>query len=1186
MKKIYLLLLTFSFSIISFGQSPIVVVDRANIIGPTDTGNSPLISSMGLTRGSGISLRNGANKFNSKSWDASSLSGAITNEEYVEWSVISNENYDVEITELDIRLRGSDNGPDFWQIQYSTDGFASVGTSIGVSQAVPLTNTDYNFNGLTINSDASGVITFRMFAWGPSTGSGWFRIETNTAWAGFGINFPGLRLLGNITSSSVNNTESNIVRSIIFDEPDNIVYTDYSATSGLTTTNSIKIGEFIIQDGGDDLSDTDSVGTILTDIEFDVINANSVEALGIFDGTTNISEGIKVESTFSFSAINSGSGITAPDNGIKSFDIYATFTNTVTDNEQILLAISSASADGASGSTFFSLNAGGAVTSTDGDNNKIEVIASGLLFGQQPMDTNQFETMTPFPTLLAIDDNSNNDLDAIGTVSVLSAGSLSGAPIDYSILGGVAVLNTLSFTEKETNITLFAFGSDDLGFTVSNSFDVNGPLISIAVQDFDNSSPNWGYTNDVPFFDNGWGSDGFYGIIDASSASPIDYPSFKNNILGENDLDDGGVNGTDGYANINFDIIDISSFENVKLSFDWQVIGYNAGNEDAQYELFYNGASQGIVLLFDGFGGTNPDASGTVNINVPSDIDTIGLILSIRNNGLTGFSGFDNFKLTSVFDGLLYTDNGWSPNAPSSTTGSDNAYVLDGTYSIGTNIQVNNLYVAEAATTIVSFGQSIKTNTGLVNFGVIELNSASTSYSSLISNNVRGEVIYNRHVNQLADTGSSTGKNDLIAAPVTNTNQTFLEFRTANPDVPSGTIDGVPSFLFGPFDKDTNDYINYTTADDGSLIEAGVGYRTASTAATGSAFRFVGNVETTTKLVPISIGTATDFNLIGNPYPSYIKLSDFLSDNNSEFSAANSGVYGYDGSATDGFTIWNQAYSDDNPSAVIAPGQGFLVTSKVGGGTIIFDAASRSIGTTDDFVVGRVSEVDLAHVKLEMTSDTHAFRTDIYFNNNATLGMDAGYDSGMFQGQAPEFAIFSHLVADNSGLDLAVQSVNYNALNTVVIPLGVNANQGEQLTIGILEMDIPEGIEVYLEDTLTNTFTLLNTSEYVLTPSTNLSGTGRFFLRFTADALSTSENNFETIQIYTTKTPKTLFIKGALENNTTVEIYDIQGRMILSSKLDTSRNSNQIDISGFTSGIYVVKLNNELQQKSKKVIIK
>ena len=263
-----------------------------------------------------------------------------------------------------------------------------------------------------------------------------------------------------------------------------------------------------------------------------------------------------------------------------------------------------------------------------------------------------------------------------------------------------------------------------------------------------------------------------------------------------------------------------------------------------------------------------------------------------------------------------------------------------------------------------------------------------------------------------------------------------------------------------------------------------------------------------------------------------------------------------------------------------------MLSSQVGGGTITFDAASRSIGTTDDFILGRLTENDLANLKLQLSRDNGTFNTDIYFNNNATLGMDAGYDSAVFDGQAPAFAIYSHLVEDNAGLDLGAQAVNYDAVNNVIIPLSINANQGEQLTISILENNIPEGVDMYLEDTLNNTFTLLNTSDFIITPSTNLSGTGRFFLRFTAEALSISEENFETIQMFTTSSPKTLFIKGVLENDTAVEIYDIQGRIVLASILNSSRNSNEIDISELTTGIYIVRLKDGIHQKSQKVIIK
>ena len=384
-----------------------------------------------------------------------------------------------------------------------------------------------------------------------------------------------------------------------------------------------------------------------------------------------------------------------------------------------------------------------------------------------------------------------------------------------------------------------------------------------------------------------------------------------------------------------------------------------------------------------------------------------------------------------------------------------------------------------AATTSVAAGQSITTNSSLWNNGTLELNSVSTSYSSLIINGTaNGDVQYLRHVNNTAASGES-GSNDLIAPPVFG--QAFGDFASVNPNIVENPSDPSQK-LFGPFNKTTGSYQLYDTdipEDASAILDAGNGYRAASSDT--STFTFEGEVAVTTITKPIVVAgpNAAEWNLIGNPYPSYIKLSDFLASNNSEFDPLSSGVYGYDGDASDGFNVWNQAYSDANPDAVITPGQGFLVASKAGGGTITYTPSMRSVGTTDDFIVGRNANPNLAHLKLQMTSDTDLYKTDFYFNENATLSMDAGYDSAIFGGNAPAFAIYSHLVETNEGRDLAVQSVNYNALNNVVIPLGVNATQGEQLSISVLETDIPNHIDVYLEDTVTNTFTLLNTTEYL-----------------------------------------------------------------------------------------------------------
>lgn len=1180
MKKIYLFptfLLLFS---LGFSQSVIVTVDRANIIGPTDTGNADFITSIGLTRGVGINRRSGADEFNSRDWDASSQATAETNDEYVEWSVTSSSNYEVEVTELDIRLRASDNGPSDWQIFYSTDNFATAGTALGTSQTSPLVSTDYNFNSLSINSGISGTITFRLYAWGPSTGSGWFRIATKTAWSDFGIAKPGLRMWGNITTTSINSTESNISAST-FDEPDNIDYSLYSATSGLTTVNSIKIGEYIIQDGGDDLTDADLVNTILTDLEFDVTGFNNIAALALFDGTTNVSENTSIGATTSFNAINSGTGIIATDESSKTFDVYATFNNSVVDNEQIQLTISSASSDGINGSIFETLNAGGASTSTIGDDNRIEVMATTINFNQNTSDVNQFEQMRLSPSVIAIDINSNIDFDFTNSITITSTGTLDpSSTVNVNAINGESIFNNLVFSARGTGLTLTA---STAGFSpvLSSTFDVIGPIITLAIQDFDGTTPEWTYSNDIPFFDNGWGTDGYYGLIDVSSASPLDYSSFSSNILGENDLEDEGENGTADFATISFDTIDISSYDNVNLSFDWQVIGYNANPDDAQYELIYDGIGQGYVFLHDG-NDVPTDGSGSISLDIPLAINTIALRVRIRNNGITGYSGFDNFKVTSVFDGLLYTNSTWTPNAPDGSTGTDNALILDGSYIINSDIVINDMFVTDDGAITIEKSNSLTVNGNFDSNNNVTLESDSNEYSSLIiDGNVSGNVIYNRYVN------TNANGNDLISAPVTG--ETFGVFASNNSNIfenPSNTTEK----LFGPFDKTTGTYLTYDTAipaEANVVLDAGTGYRAASS--DGSTFTFSGLVNTGNINVGIvnSGPNNPEWNLIGNPYPSYIKLSDFLAANNTQFDPLSAGIYGYDGNASDGWNIWNQAYSDANPNAVITPGQGFLVASVTGGGTMAFTPSMRSIGDTDDFIAGRSArDTPIVWLKLQINSSAQSYNTDFYFTDNASQGLDPGYDAGSFGGAAPEFSVYSHLVQDNNGLDMAIQSLGYTDLTDITIPLGINVLQGQQVTVSIANTTLPETIDVYLEDSLTNTFTLLNTSDYTFTAASTLSETGRFFIHYTEQSLSTIESEFNSLQIYATVTPKALFIKGQLSGNTVMRLFDIQGRLVLKTILDSSRNSNQINVSNLGTGVYVVQLSNNSQNKTQKVIIK
>jgi hypothetical protein len=126
---------------------------------------------------------------------------------------------------------------------------------------------------------------------------------------------------------------------------------------------------------------------------------------------------------------------------------------------------------------------------------------------------------------------------------------------------------------------------------------------------------------------------------------------------------------------------------------------------------------------------------------------------------------------------------------------------------------------------------------------------------------------------------------------------------------------------------------------------------------------------------------------------------------------------------------------------------------------------------------------------------------------------------------------------------------------------------------------------VYLEDTLENTFTLLNTSDYTFTPSTNLSGTGRFYLRYESQLLTTVKQPLDYLQIYTITSTKEIVVKGQLNFDTEAYLYDLHGRLVLSKDLDPSELSNIINVSTISSGVYVLKLLNNSHAKTVKVII-
>ncbi|WP_323786927.1 T9SS-dependent choice-of-anchor J family protein [Psychroserpens sp.] len=663
--------------------------------------------------------------------------------------------------------------------------------------------------------------------------------------------------------------------------------------------------------------------------------------------------------------------------------------------------------------------------------------------------------------------------------------------------------------------------------------------------------------------------------------------------------------------------------------FDWTTAGFsNSGSSAAfvRYENVATGAEDWLVTpALDMSTATNPELSFYASEDFGTDYGTVYTIrVSTTNTDHASFTtvqtyteadfsvdSYDQFSVdlsayaseatvyvafvmanddgdnwylddVVIYDNVpttfTYTSGTWAPFNPMGFASTDDDVVIAaGDAVLSSDLSCDSMTVNPGAGLTVDIGVTLTTASGMT------LESSATSYSSLIlDGTVAGTMTYERHVNM--NGSGSTGSNDLVSAPLTG--QAFNTFAAANSNIlNNGTL-----YLFGPFEKVTGQYVNWAGTET-STLDPGVGYRTGTTDNGSVTFTGTANNGTVTNDI-INGGSNNEiWNLVGNPYPSYINVQDFLNHdvggatNLALFDATTAAIYGYDGSALNGWTIYNLATT--TPSTVMAPGQGFFVSANAAN-TAAFDLeftpAMRSTGSSDDFIVGR--NAALTYLILNVSANDKSYNTDLYFNSNASQGFDVGYDAGIWGDTPPEFGIYSHLVQDNVGKPMALQALNSSNLSDVTIALGVNANQGEQITFSISDMTLPASVNVYLEDVVENTLTLLNNSDYVMTPSTALSGTGRFFLRASEDALSTLDNSLDMLNIFAVNASDELVISGQLaEENTMLNLYDIQGRLVLSTKLNDSILQNRIDVSSVNAGVYIVTVQNNSQEQTKKVIL-
>lgn len=529
--------------------------------------------------------------------------------------------------------------------------------------------------------------------------------------------------------------------------------------------------------------------------------------------------------------------------------------------------------------------------------------------------------------------------------------------------------------------------------------------------------------------------------------------------------------------------------------------------------------------------------------------------VTLNNSNITGYSIY----LSDDWTGSINSNSFWKQTTEfvyaTEWQGDESSdWATAGNWTAGVPSSSSNVRVPEVTTAPV-IGASTNAATNMLTITESDGVTINSGGTLIVNGTSSGNVTYKRTL--------GTTNWYLMSSPVAGV--TFNDaFVTAN-NIASGTTDannrGVATY------DTTNDSWTYLQSGGSISSTAGVGYSVKQ--ATAGDVTFTGTINTSDVSVSVVTGGNGGFNLLGVPFTSDLNSASFLSDNTGNL-------------VSETLWVWNQGTSNyetkvTGDSFVLAAGQGFFVRANSATNLTIAESYQTTGGTFQ-----RSADTE---VKLLLTDGSSDRFAKIKYVDNATTGFDNGWDGETFGGITNPFDIFTNLVTGNQGQKYQVQSLPKSDMESTIVPVGITADAGEEITFTAEVMNLPAGLKVFLEDRQTNTFTRLDeaNTEYSITLDKALNDIGRFYLHTSASALSTPEVHLEHISVYTTNS-NNLRIVGIAQGNASVKLYNIVGKEVLSHNF-ISNGVSDITLPKVTRGIYIVQVITEEGKLNKKIII-
>jgi hypothetical protein len=493
-------------------------------------------------------------------------------------------------------------------------------------------------------------------------------------------------------------------------------------------------------------------------------------------------------------------------------------------------------------------------------------------------------------------------------------------------------------------------------------------------------------------------------------------------------------------------------------------------------------------------------------------------------------------------------------------------------------ITFNSIDVQSGASISVAPGTGLTVNSQIQNNGTFTLLSDITGTATLITDFITGSGNFEARQYLFGAAGINNQPNNrlyYLSSPVSGgTSNTFAPLHdglTTNPPF-------IVHKLWRHSEVDETNGSGYTqitsTTEPLNLMQGYVARLGEPTIVTFSGNSF--NVDVVPQITLTRTGTThpkRGFNLVGNPYPSYL---DFNQIDTSYIHAtiwyrttnqANTSMV-FD--TYNGVTQVGTSLNGDPLTSLIPPMQGFWV--KVKDGLTIADLWFGSwMRTHEGDYLLKSNNNNLIRLFINDTQNLNRDETIIVFNDDAAQGQDE-WDS---EKMSNDNTAIPEIWTKESNTDLVINTMP-QLYNGLTIPLYVTIHQAGDHVISYNLDDFDQTTDVWMQDLLLGTMHDVRTGSYPFT-SNAVSNNNRFILHFTNVITDVNPDILPVITIYGYE--HTLHINTPIAGF--IEVYDVLGRIIASQKASEGMNTVVVP----ARGVYVVRVSNPEEVKIQKVTL-